>query len=292
MCLIIQKPARVKLDFEKFKTAVMNNPDGFGISVVEGDGYLYTFRDHRPQDPELLYKDIDDNFGDDQFLLHLRYTTAGQTILRNAHPFPVMERRTFGSDIRMAHNGTISKFKNNTWESDTRRFARSYVRPLFHRLGKSFTSKEILEDPFVSKLLDDQITPTSVLSFIDGFGNTLNVNAKGNGGFYDTDGVYYSNSYSFDPKHREPTSSYYYGGYPRNSNPVVTTAKPTTVADNHAKDTQVQKFTEKYELIGLNDLALLTDSAIKQIVVDHPDDAILLIKELLDICTKPSGAIN
>lgn len=304
MCLIINKPDGVKLDFEKFKTAVENNPDGFGISVVEGGGKLYTIRDPNKQDVDNLYKLIHEDFESKQMLIHLRYTTVGKTNLRNAHPFPILEFTQDGSDVRMAHNGTLASYRGNTDESDTRRFVRSYVRPLFKRLSFGMSPQEILSDRFVEGLLDDKLGTSSVLSFIDGDGNTLNVNALGNGGFYDEDGVYFSNSYSFDPEHRVVKNYYGYGTYgygnttQQGSSTTRNTGNVTPINSNksksqHAKDTRVQRFSEKWELNDISEVCLLNDDAISTLVEDYPNDAKLLIMELLDeysnLLTKNKG---
>lgn len=296
MCLIIQRPANAPLDFEKFKTAVQNNPHGYGLSVPDGEGKLLTIRDHKTPDIDSLYKFVTEEFKEQKVMLHLRYTTVGKTILRNAHPFPVLEKSTDGVDLRMAHNGTLYSWKGNTDESDTRRFVKGFVRPLFKRLIKGRTSTELLSDPFVHWLLDDKLTQLSVITFIDGLGNTLEVNAKGNGGFYDDNGVYYSNTYSFNEDHRKPKNSVVkYGQYWSDDGEYVgqgssyqtqqkktetTTQEKPKARIVHAEDTQVTKFSEKYE-IQPEYFSLMSDDFIEDLVANDGDGAVLLIKELL-----------
>jgi predicted glutamine amidotransferase len=280
VCLIIQRPAHAKLDFEKFKTAVENNPDGFGISAAEGFGGLITIRDVSKWKTDELFKLVDEEFIDVPLLVHLRYTTAGATNLRNAHPFPVLEYEADGVDLRMAHNGTLAAYKSNTDESDTRRFVRTFVRPLFKRLIKGMDIEQILKDDFTKQLLETQLTGSSVLSFIDGFGNMLNVNDLKNGGFYDEQGVYFSNKYSFDDWHRKPSwPTYQY----KNPAPVtVFTPSTNYTQTKHAEDTRVQRFSDKYDLDGLHECLSLDKESIDTIVKDHPGDATLLIMELLE----------
>lgn len=290
MCLIIQKPANVRLDFESFKTAVENNPHGYGIAVPDGEGSLLTIRDHNKPDIDNLYKFVHEEFKEQRVMLHLRYTTVGKTELRNAHPFPILEKRTDGVDVRMAHNGTLFSYKGNTGESDTRRFVRGFVRPLFKRLVRGMDVEEILTDSWIYDLLDSELSHASVISFIDGNGNTLDVNAKGNGGYYSENGVFYSNKYSFDPDHRKPKNNYSsYGSYAtwwqkqqkqledkqKNNSNVVK-------YDNykHAKDTQVEKFSDQTG-IDPDYFQDMTDEFIQQTVDNDPDLAVLLIKELI-----------
>lgn len=294
MCLIIQKPAGVTLDAAKFTTAVMNNPHGWGLSVPDGEGNLFTLRDVAGGETEAeeLYEYIHDEFKDDKVLIHLRYTTAGETILRNAHPFPILERSTDSVDLRMAHNGTLSSYEprwnaSNSWESDTRVFTRQLVRPLMKRLIQTGTSADVLADPFTHTILDNHLTTMSVLSFIDGHGNTLNVNADGNGGFTDDEGVWFSNSYSFDAEHRKPYKYTNKAGAASSTTgkPQTTTTSgtksSTTTTTTLGTDCDVKKFTAKYDIGMKDDLYLLSDEAIELLVDDEPEDAILLIKELL-----------
>lgn len=283
MCLIIQRPANKPLDFEDFKVALLNNPDGFGLSASDGCGRLETIRDHTQQDPDYLYKLVQEEFLDADILLHLRFTTAGDTTLRNAHPFPILEYSKDGVDLRMAHNGTLPLYKGNTTESDTRRFVKGFVRPLFKRLIKGFDIEEILKDSFVEKLIDTNLTTQSVVSFIDGFGGVLNVNKTGNGGFFDDHGVYFSNKYSFDEDHRKPVTNYYQAGYPTGSSNYKGGSVVPYVhkKENHALDTKTELFTKKYDLTDLSDLISFDDETLLELVETEPEDTVLLIKELL-----------
>jgi len=304
MCLIITREPNVTLDKVKFDTAVLNNPDGWGISVPDMEGQLYTTRSVTT-DKEELYDLLHGEFKGDRLLLHLRYTTAGDTVLRNSHPFPVLEMGTHGVDMRVAHNGTLTKWSPpvagaGSWESDTRRFVRGYVRPLMERMIRGHSSEDVLSDPFVDTLLDNQLTSASVLAFIDGYGNTSVVNAKGNGGFTDDEGTYFSNKYSHDPGHRVPTPVTHGGSYKpmgKKTGTTTTTGRPATgtkatVAKKYFTDCVTQSFMEKYEVDDPADLALMSDETIQVLVEDEPEDAILLIKELLALHYRECRAVT
>jgi len=306
MCLIILREPHVTLDKVKFDTAVLNNPDGWGISVPDMEGQLYTTKSI-VTDKDELYDMIHGEFKADKMLIHLRYTTAGETSMRNAHPYPVLELGSDGVDMRVAHNGTLTKWAPPTtgptsWESDTRRFVRGYVRPLFKRLIKGHDSEDILSDPFVDSMLDGQLTTMSVLTFIDGYGNTGIVNGTGNGGFTDEDGTYFSNKYSHDPLHRVPINkqggTYQMG---KTTGTMTTGSRPTTgVTGGVTKKTQGKFFTDcntrsfmaKHEIDDPDDLALMSDETIQLLVEDHPEDAVLLIKELLMLHYKECRAVT
>lgn len=292
MCLIINRPANTDLDFEKFKVAMVNNPDGWGLSAADGSGKLVTYRSPEKADPEKLFRFVQEEHKELPVLLHLRYTTVGETTLRNAHPFPILEHTQDGVDLRMAHNGTLHAYKGkNDGSSDTRNFVRTFVRPLFKRLIRGMTTEEILKDKWIHTLVGSELTTMSVVSFMDGYGNSLNVNATGNGGFTDENGVYYSNKYSFDPNHRLPpayTAGYYNGWQgPKEGTKTADKSKtgkavvPFSTGKDHALDTKQKKFSELYELTDPVDLVDMTDELIDYIVDSEPEDAKLLIKEIL-----------
>lgn len=314
MCIIYTRPAGVTLPKEDFMNAVKNNPHGWGVAIPDGKGNLRVIRELWDEpDAEGLYSFLHDEAAESQFQLHLRYTTAGGTSFRNLHPFPVLEKSKDGVDMRMAHNGTIHKFKHTAnsdmkWESDTRHFVRTYVRPLFKRLILGMEPEDLLTDPFIEGILSDLIPGSSVLSFIDGYGNTLEVNAKGNGGDYYDDGWWCSNKYSFNPTHRTSSTTHrsathgnggvyrhgqggtgsqntwnddYYDGWMWRSRSQDT--KQYT-KEEHALDTQQEKFSKKFDVDDVNDLFDLTDDTLQMLADDSPEDLLLLTKELLHEC--------
>lgn len=273
MCLIIQREPKFVLPFEKFKAAILNNPDGYGLSFPDDKG-LSVFRTAETPDPEKLYRLINEELIDKKIMIHLRYTTAGSTSLRNSHPFPVLEKKTDGVDLRMAHNGTLHKYKFSAKgdESDTRCFVREFVRPLFKRLIKGLDSIDILNDDFVKELLEDRLSTMSVLTFLDSEGNSLICNGESNGGKQE-EGWYYSNTYSFNESHRLPKTTTGTGKTGTGTSVIGSSFPPVP-------DTNTTLFTTKFKIKHTRDLIHLTDDTIESIV-RAVDPAILLIKELL-----------
>lgn len=285
MCIIIQRDAGFEIPYEKFKTAVLNNPHGYGLSFPDDKG-LSVFRNPEEPDPEALYRIINEELIDKNLLIHLRWTTVGATNMRNAHPFSVLERKTDGIDLRMAHNGTLHQWSQraDTDESDTRSFVRGYVRPLFKRLIKGMDSVDILNDDFCKKLLEDQLSSASVLSFLDGEGNTLICNPEGNGGKQD-EGWYYSNTYSFNPDHRSKKKYTTGGGTTSTGKTTKTTGNVTYLPSGGTRsiDTQTstRRFTDRFKLKSIKAVKDFSDDTINRIVADK-DVAALLIKELIE----------
>lgn len=287
MCVIIERNPGFKIPEEKLESAIITNPDGWGLCFPSGDGELQTLRSAEAPEPEQLDYLLHQQLQNEKIMLHLRFNTAGATNLRNAHPFPVMERKKDGVDIRMAHNGTIHSFKpgEDDTSSDTRLFVRDLVRPLFKRMSKTIEVEEVLTDPLIKTILEGMIPASSVLSFMDGYGNTLTINETGNGGKRE-DEWYYSNKYSFNRTHREVnttgnftrgTSTGYGNGTLSQNGGTQTTATTTSQATS-----STPLFTEEYGL-EQDDLLHLDDESIKRLCVMKKADAQLLIKELLMI---------
>lgn len=286
MCLIIQREPNFEIPYEKFAAAIKVNPDGYGLAFPDGNR-LVTLRDPSTPDPEVLYRLINEELIDKKLMLHLRFTTAGETNLRNAHPFPILEKKVDGIDLRMAHNGTLFSYKNKAakWESDTRAFVRMYVRPLFKRMAKAMSPEELLHDPFIKELLEEKLTTSSVLTFLDGEGNTLICNETGNGGKQE-DGWYFSNSYSFNSSHRSkvitPPATYSSSPRPVYSSPkqqVSVGQGRTKTASKICEGFNTSKFSDKHGLDDPLKLTQLSDATIDRIISDG--DAAILIKELL-----------
>lgn len=302
MCIIFQRDAEVAIDKEAFLTAFDNNPDGYGIAYANGDGTC-TMLKGLDMDGEDLFKLIDEDLYEHKMMIHLRYTTAGATSRRNLHPFPILEAEADGVDVWMCHNGTLSDYKHawnhpREWESDTRNFVRTYVRPLFKRLIKGMTSEEIFSDKWVYELLDEKLSAMSVITFIDGYGNTLEVNALGNGGKYE-EGLYYSNEYSFDPLHRNPRSatgtsvtrhsggqSYGYHDFDNYNDwwdDELKNKENKEEKKGHAMDTQVTTFTDQWG-IDPDDIYQMNDDTIEYLKDEEPAMMVSLLKELLVRC--------
>lgn len=288
MCLIIQRDPNFEIPYDKFKSALTVNPDGYGLSFPDSNGKLITLRNPVSPDPEKLYRMVNEELLDKNLLIHLRFTTVGETVMRNAHPFPILERKRDGIDLRMAHNGTLFDYKSKAakGESDTRAFVRTYVRPLFKRMSKAMDPAELLSDPFIKELLEDKLSKSSVLTFLDGNGQSLICNETGNGGKQDK-GWYYSNTYSFNVTHREPVSKIKYYSGSSYSGPKQVESKALPKPEPKATDSvaylcrgfATEKFSDKYDMDTTSRLTKLSDQTINKAI--QIGDASILIKELI-----------
>jgi hypothetical protein len=90
------------------------NKDGAGIAWVDNDTIqvLHTFN---YSTVESTMRELEKE--NKQFIVHFRYSTAGNKDIGNLHPFFITD------DLIMFHNGTIYEFSGDSQKSDTRLFS-------------------------------------------------------------------------------------------------------------------------------------------------------------------------
>ena len=97
------RPTMVEL-----KTAVTNNPDGFGYGIVydeEGERKIHSFKSLDAEQTIMSYYSSLDFWGKKVVghLFHARIATRGTVCAQNSHPFGVDD----GSGSLLAHNGIL-----------------------------------------------------------------------------------------------------------------------------------------------------------------------------------------
>lgn len=107
MCLIIHKPnAESKIPANYIKNAETINPDGFGITYLDGP----TPETHTT----MCYNEAHDLITQERpFVAHYRYATVGNVNEHNCHPF------SFGTNHWLYSNGTVADLGNKN-KSDTK----------------------------------------------------------------------------------------------------------------------------------------------------------------------------
>ena len=153
MCVILELKPNQMIPFDKFENAVFNNPDGYGIVMLEG-GRMSIKREcpEGGNDPETIYKQLDEH-KDVMRYLHLRYNTKGSTDISNVHPFDVISSEHYG-DVVFMHNGTLHSYAppttagTNDLRSDSRVFTENFLTPLFSRI------KSEMGDPFFHSIIE------------------------------------------------------------------------------------------------------------------------------------------
>lgn len=138
MCVIVYKPAHVKLNEDNLEDCYYANMDGCGfsyrnkkgdVSIVKG---MFSFQ-------ELM--EMYDSVGltdDHDVVFHFRIATSGQVDGGTAHPFPVtddleaMQRRITRAPAAIAHNGVLANewgYEDMDAASDTMLAIKYFIAP-------------------------------------------------------------------------------------------------------------------------------------------------------------------
>lgn len=177
MCIIITKPAAIKIKKEYLEEAFRRNNDGGGVAIALGEKVLlikplWKF--------EHFYK-VYLKFEAHPMLIHFRIKTHGSKCEDNTHPHPIAKH------LAMAHNGVIHKATIVGDESDTRAFIRQHIQPIVKDHGHHAV---VTTDKL--KLYDGEIG-SSKLAFINSLGHFSYVNKQMG---HEHEGCWFSN-YSY-----------------------------------------------------------------------------------------------
>ncbi len=122
MCIIMYKEAGVEIKDEWMKNSAKSNPDGFGMSYIEG-GKLCTFRCMGYEEFVRVFREKEVENPESKFLLHFRKNTKGTNSIENCHPFSLK------GNLAMMHNGSIGSIDVplKCVDSDTNLFAKKIL---------------------------------------------------------------------------------------------------------------------------------------------------------------------
>jgi len=156
MCLIIHKPtADAQIDDDALAMAELSNPDGFGITFLDGDCETIKTMDYSLAF-DLLYCER-------PYVAHYRYATVGKVSERNCHPFQVPKHAG-----QLYSNGTVSCLGSKR-KTDTQAVAK-----LLGNVPQKYW-------PYMLKLTDTRFAYVSPKGKVTRFGR-----------WHLRDGVYYS----------------------------------------------------------------------------------------------------
>lgn len=271
MCVIIHKPENIVIPPEKIESAWQNNKDGFGVTF--DDRGQFHIRKFLTKEPDEINKFLEELKGCDT-MMHLRFKTKGSVDRTNLHPFSVLTEKKDGANLQFYHNGTLSSFGDKD-VSDTNDFNETIVKPMYKLLNTKY-------DGDIDAMLDDKFAE----SVMEGFRNTGSVFCLyGSNGQWihwgkgvSFDGWWASNDSYFDSYKREVKSNV--SNFPQSTTStgagttksVQGTSLPTPVGSDKAIDN-----------LGIDDLSELynyTQESFEDLVLQHPYEAALLLKDL------------
>ena len=88
MCVIASQPAGKTIKAGTLNQMWKRNPDGGGISWIE-DGKVQVYKTMKLKDFKKKYKEVCEQHGKHDILIHMRIATHGSVCLDNNHPFYV-----------------------------------------------------------------------------------------------------------------------------------------------------------------------------------------------------------
>lgn len=304
MCVIIHRKPGVTIPYDKLSSACAVNPVGMGIITVDrGKLHLRKYFWDTGNKPDVLAKSLEENIDHDTYV-HLRFRTKGNSDSTNVHPFSVLKQKKHGMDLQFMHNGTLSDYGTEQ-DCDSKDFVKTLLTPLTERLLATVGPENITNDPIYNAILSKYAGGGSVFLLADNFGNHSIVNRKKG---YEFDGWWASNDYSFDRYHREPTTYYTKGWSSVQTEKKAVTLVPIKSASDTAatgtapfNDDIPFDVTPKEEVLthkeitfpnretfiqtagipSLSNACGLTDDNIRDMVLDEPELATLLIMDLL-----------
>lgn len=153
MCLIVHKPAGLRIPEPLLRAAAELNPDGWGLMGFDPTGRMLLERRAVIDLKELLA--VEAAHVESEYALHLRRQTRGSSGLENAHPFRVID------GLYLMHNGTLPIEPASPRRSDTWHFAAEILRPLAQRHAGLFSDYAFI------RLLELSLRPENKLALLD-----------------------------------------------------------------------------------------------------------------------------
>ena len=153
MCVIIHRPANVKIPNRVLTDCMIENPHGWGLMWIE-QGRLKTLKGADPRTFDSAYATVPDNV---EVAIHFRWKTHGKIDDANAHPYPVLNKEQHGFDLALMHNGVLDVPVTRPEMSDTWHWIEEYIRPLLENDIEYYDHEEFWEfveqDSIGSRLL-------------------------------------------------------------------------------------------------------------------------------------------
>ncbi len=153
MCLIIHKPAGLRIPADLLEAAVTLNPDGWGLMGFDPGGRLLLERHATVQLDELL--EIEERHAEAEYALHLRRQTRGASGIDNVHPFRIID------GYYLMHNGTLPLDVRVPGRSDTWHLSHDLLRPLAQRY------QGVLSDYAFINILELGLRPENKAALLD-----------------------------------------------------------------------------------------------------------------------------
>lgn len=321
MCVIIHRKPGVTIPFDKLKSACIVNADGMGLVAIDrGKLELRKIFEKSGNDPDTLSKFLE-QAKDLHVYVHLRFRTKGATDKDNVHPFGILKSKLHGVDVQFMHNGTLSDFgtdKDCDSKHFAKSFLRPLSETFLKANGPENLLHDKTYCTILEKyagrgsvfLLADNLGNHRIVNYDNGkeFDGWWASNEYSFNRYHreKDDGPSYGGRYNWstpnwkDDKYWErsavqtetkkvvPLPAQNTGGTPRppfnddipfdTAEEVKEVAKKPTVNPTLPKR---ERFIDVAELSHLSDVCQLSYEQIKDLVDDYPEEAAMLIRDLV-----------
>jgi hypothetical protein len=179
-------------DVDLLKAAHVNNSHGFGIMFLDEDDRVINTKivPDKYEDIEDVFKGVFAEYAEvEEFGLHFRLNTQGETTPDMSHPFKVLDYNEHGRDLFLMHNGPHLPVPIlDTDKSDTYHFVELYLKPILT------ANPDLVEDNEFWRAIDKMIGNDKML-LLDSYEGFIRVNEQA-GTKIPADGLWLSNTYS------------------------------------------------------------------------------------------------
>ena len=156
MCVIASIPAGQTIDEQELRDMWSTNPDGGGIAYIK-DGKVKVKKTMKLKTFLKWFKNITEEHGHNDILMHMRIATHGEVCVQNVHPFNIRQDNEVCEDMVFAHNGILpSVFQTTAKDTDADGIQISDTRQ-FNELFWSNFDIRALDDPRTITLVEELI---------------------------------------------------------------------------------------------------------------------------------------
>ncbi len=125
MCVIVVKPAGVKLKKAYWEECFKTNGHGAGLCYIDKNN-LIVDKGYFKFEP--LYKEIE-RLEERELIVHFRISSAGSIVSENCHPFFFQSHNFAKYSFALVHNGTLD-YRSTKDESDTNLWSKEVLFPM------------------------------------------------------------------------------------------------------------------------------------------------------------------
>jgi hypothetical protein len=261
MCVIIYQPEGAEFTEAYLRNFHDRNQDGVGLFYATGSR-VKVIRNHNPTEDDIV--NLWKAHKNKPLALHMRLRTHGDIDHTNTHPYRVLNRRTHGMDLFLAHNGILHDvIERHDHLSDTWHFVHDFLKPIL------IANPRLIYNEIWRENLGGFIGDNNKLLLMTGTGDTFIINEH-KGQWHKDTGCWTSNTHGMDgnwfAQQRAKTPAMYgtmgyptynYGGGSTANNTIGWTSQKTLIAEDRTEGLELWRIERKKEG-AINDVSYMS----------------------------------